>query len=162
MGTLFEELYKLFFDKIEKDSDFFEYNNVFEEEAIELAKTRAKNYLFESITKLTLNCTPDVDFHDYNIDLETFNFILSPIEKDLISSIMREKYFEKDFSTLKAFQNLFAPKDLNSFAPSMERKTFCDMFKDISDENNKFIRNYGARDRVTGKLKTIKFASYSS
>ena len=157
MSTLYEEIYELFFDKLEKDVEFFNLFNLTETEALELATTRAKKYLMESIAYLILNCTPDVDFYDKDDILGTFNFEVTPMEKDLITSIMREKYFEKDLLLLKAFGSRLTPKDLNSFSPSADRKSFVDMLDGMRNINILSIRNYVARDRLTGKLKMIKF-----
>ena len=155
--TLWEDIYKLFFGKIEKDADFFMYNNVTLEEALQIAQKRAKFYLLESISKLTSDCTPDIDFNNFDEALEVFNVDLTNNEKDLLAYIMKEKYFEKDMDLLKAFQVKFTTKDLNMFSPANERKTFMDMFKEIADENIKRIKKYASRDRLTGKLKTIKY-----
>jgi len=155
--TLWEDIYKLFFGKIEKDADFFMYNNVPIEEALAIATKRAKFYLLESISKLTSDCTPDIDFNNYDEVLEVFNIDLTNNEKDLLADLMKEKYFEKDMALLKAFQVKFTTKDLNIASPANERKTFIDMFKEISSENRVKIKRYASRDRITGKLKTIKY-----
>lgn len=160
MATKWEDIYKIFWDKIEKDREFFEYNNVTLEEALEIAVKRSKSLLIESISRLTLSCSPDIDFYDYDVDLEQFNFDLYDKEKDLIASIMREKYFDRDKSLLKAFEVRFTPSDLNIFSPANERKTFLDMYNDIVNENNKSISSYDSRDRKTGKLKTIDYSIY--
>ena len=55
----FEILYEAFFDKIEKDKDFFNYNNVTVEDALIIAKTRSERYLKEALSTLSLKCTPD-------------------------------------------------------------------------------------------------------
>lgn len=155
--TLWEDIYKLFFGKIEKDADFFMYNNISLEQALEIAKTRAKFYLLESISKLTLDCTPDIDFNNYDENIEVFNVDLTDNEKDLLAELMREKYFEKDMSLLKAFQVKFTTKDLNIASPANERKTFIDMFDKICSSNKTRIKKYASRDRLTGKLKTIVY-----
>ena len=41
----FDTLYEAFFDKIEKDKDFFSYNNVPIEYALDVAKMRSDRYL---------------------------------------------------------------------------------------------------------------------
>lgn len=162
MSTAWSSVYEVFFHKIEKDSDFFSYNNVEPDEAVKIAKQRAKGYLQEAVSKLTMYGTPDIDFADYNTELEVFNVDLTSNEIDLLANIMREKYFEKDQSKLKAFQIRFSPKDLDAFSPANERKTFMDMFGEITKENNRLIAQYCSRDRITGKLKQINYAQYSS
>ncbi|MGG1663088.1 hypothetical protein [Brevibacillus sp. NRS-1366] len=162
MSTAWSSVYDVFFRKIEKDADFFSYNNIEPDEAVEIAKLRVKGYLQEAVSRLTMNGTPDIDFTDYDADLEVFNVDLTNNEIDLLANIMREKYFEKDQSKLKAFQVRFSPKDLNVFSPANERKTFMDMFDVITKENDRLIAQYCSRDRITGKLKQINYAQYSS
>jgi hypothetical protein len=165
MSTLWTDVYLVFFNKIEKDADFFSYNNVPTDAALDIAKQRSNGYLKESIAKLTLNCTPDIDFNDIGVDVtdgEFFKANLTNVEIDLLASLMREKLFDKDLSLLKAFQNRFTPKDMTVFSPSSERRTFVDMLKEIVKENLIAISQYSSRDRITGKLKMINFSSYYS
>lgn len=160
MSTLFSDIYQLFFDEIQKDPDFFKYNNVDPEEALEIATSMSKGYLIESISKLILSCIPDIDFTDFDKDTETFEPDLTFIEKDLLAKLMFEKFIDKDMVKLKVFQTNLSPKDLNVFSPANERKTFIDMLKFIKKENIKLIKSYSSKDRITGKLKQIDFASY--
>ena len=161
LATKWEEIYKIFWDKIEKDKGFFMYNNVSPELALEIAKERSKALLLEAITRLTLSCTPDVDFFDFDTELEQFNFDCTHNEIRLLASIMRELFFDRDKSLLKAFEVRFTPSDLNIFSPANERKTFMEMCEEIVKTNNKDIDNYASRNRKTGKLKIIDYAKYS-
>lgn len=162
LSTSWEEVYTVFFDKIEKDLDFFSYTNLSPEDALTIALSRSKKYLKEAISKLTLNCSPDINFYDYDETNEIFNEDLTHVEIDLLASIMREKYFEKDLVLLKAFQVNFSPKDLAIFSPANERKTFTDMVKEISTNVNNDISKYDSLDRITGKPKRIDYSQYSS
>ena len=74
MSTSFEKVINKFFRKIEKDREFFSYYNVSLEEAMQLAKEQANGYLLEAVEKLTDECVPDVDFFDYDEELQVFNF----------------------------------------------------------------------------------------
>jgi len=158
MSTSFDVITEKFFKKIEKDKDFFCYYNVSLSEAMNLAQEQATNYLFEAVERLTDECTPDVDFFDYDEDMEEFNFDLTRKEQGLISSLMREVYFDRDLSLLKAFKIALTPSDLNQFSPSSERKTFTAMLKDIKAENSAKISQYDSVDRITGKKKMINYA----
>ncbi|MDR6779347.1 MULTISPECIES: hypothetical protein [Paenibacillus] len=159
MATPFSSLQTAFFNKIEKDLDFFTYNNVTEEEAMEIALSRSREYLKESLAKLKISCSSDISF-DYDDNENLLVDDLTPTEIDLVANIMREKYYEKDMSLLKAFQVRFSTKDLQVFSPANERKTFMDMYYGIIEENNKMISQYASRDRMTGKLKSIDFSKY--
>ena len=161
MSTSFEKIINKFFRKIEKDREFFSYYNVSLEEAMQLAKEQANGYLLEAVEKLTDECVPDVDFFDYDEELQVFNFKLTEKEIGLLTDLMREVYFERDFVTLKAFKIAMTPSDLNQFSPASERKTFTDMVNGIKSENVGKISQYASVDRVTGKKKLINYSKYN-
>lgn len=161
MSTPFNSLIQKFFHKIEKDRDFFSYYNVTLDEAMELAKSQSINYLYEAIERLVDECTPDVDFFDYNEDIAEFNFDLTKKEQGIMSDLMREVYFDRDLSLLKAFKISLTPSDLNQFSPAAERKTFTDMLKEIKNENAVKISQYASVDRLTGKKKLIDYSQCS-
>ena len=161
MSTSFEKVINKFFRKIEKDREFFSYYNVSLEEAMQLAKEQANGYLLEAVEKLTDECVPDIDFFDYDEELQAFNFKLTEKEIGLLTDLMREVYFERDFVTLKAFKIAMTPSDLNQFSPASERKTFTDMVNGIKSENVGKISQYASVDRITGKKKLINYSQYN-
>ena len=161
MSTSFEKIINKFFRKIEKDREFFSYYNVSLEEAMQLAKEQANGYLLEAVEKLTDECVPDVNFFDYDEELQVFNFKLTDKEIGLLTDLMREVYFERDFVTLKAFKIAMTPSDLNQFSPASERKTFTDMVNGIKSENVGKISQYASVDRMTGKKKLINYSQYN-
>lgn len=161
MSTSFEKIINKFFRKIEKDREFFSYYNVTLEEAMQLAKEQANGYLLEAVEKLTDECVPDIDFFDYDEELQVFNFKLTEKEIGLLTDLMREVYFERDFVTLKAFKIAMTPSDLNQFSPASERKTFTDMVNGIKSENVGKISQYASVDRITGKKKLINYSQYN-
>ncbi len=159
--TPFDTVINLFLRKIEKDRDFFTYYNVSEEEAYELAVLQATGYLREAINRLTDRCSPDVDFYDYSEgDNPHFNFKLTGREQGLLADLMREIYFERDLSMLKAFKIAMTPTDLNQFSPANERSTFMSMLETIKHENEVRISHYISEDRLTGKPKKINYGSF--
>ena len=161
MSTSFEKIINKLFRKIEKDREFFSYYNVSLEEAMQLAKEQANGYLLEAVEKLTDECVPDIDFFDYDEELQVFNFKLTEKEIGLLTDLMREVYFERDFVTLKAFKIAMTPSDLNQFSPASERKTFTDMVNGIKSENVGKISQYASVDRITGKKKLINYSQYN-
>lgn len=161
MSTSFEKIINKFFRKIEKDREFFSYYNVSLEDAMQLAKEQANGYLLEAVEKLTDECVPDIDFFDYDEELQVFNFKLTEKEIGLLTDLMREVYFERDFVTLKAFKIAMTPSDLNQFSPASERKTFTDMVNGIKSENVGKISQYASVDRITGKKKLINYSQYN-
>ena len=161
MATEWSDIYQLFFDEIQKDPDFFMYNNVDPTEALEIATSRAKGYLIESVSELILSCTPDIDFTDFNATTESFTPTLTFTEKDILAKLMFKKFLDKDMVLLKALSNSLSPKDMNVFSPANERRTFTDMLKILENKNTKMIKSYASRDRLTNKLKQINYASYN-
>lgn len=158
--TNYELLYQAFFNLIEKDEKYFNYNNVSIEDALIIAKTRAKNYLNESVSKLKLKCTLDIDIQLDN-ELEVVNVDLTRIEIGLIASLMYERYLFRDTALLKSMVNALTSSDIKLlYAPSNERKTFMDMYKSIKDDNDVSIDDYNSRDRETGKRKLIDYSNF--
>lgn len=158
--TSFDIIIEKFLHKIEKDRDFFSYYNVSIEKAKALALEQSLNYLLEAVDLLYDNCTPEVDFYDYDAEVHRFNFELTQKEIGLLADLMRQIYFERDLSLLKAFKIAMTPSDLNQFSPASERKTFMNMLKNIENDNMVKISRYASVDRKTGKRKTLDYSSY--
>lgn len=157
MNTTFEEIYKIFFDKISKDKDFFQYFNVSDEEALEIAQTRSESLLKSALVRIMNYCAPDIDFYNYDDINNQFNFECTEIEKDLIAELMKEGLLQQDEMKLKVVHGYFNTKDLKTFSPANERKTFVEMLEKIYNRNNAKIENYISKDRETGKYKTLNF-----
>lgn len=158
----FETLYEAFFDKIEKDKDFFNYNNVSVEDALEIAKMRSERYLKEALSTISLKCTPDKcgkNFIDFNEETKTLNYDLTYTELDIIASMMYEKYLFREFSKLKAQANRFATKDVNVFSPANERNSFMAMYKTIQNENNILIDKYNSINHTTGNTLSLNYSN---
>jgi hypothetical protein len=159
MPTSFDKPYDVFFKHIENDPDFFNYRNLSVTEALELAKLRADDYLKEAISLLTLKCTPDVDFNDYNDITKEFNFDLVPNEILILGSLMFEIYLERDISKVKIYSAHLTSQEIKTiFSPANERKTFLEMYTKIQLDNDKLITKYISKDRKTGKRKKINHA----
>ena len=158
----FEKLYEAFFDKIEKDKDFFSYNDVIVEDALKIAKMRSKRYLTEALSTISLKCTPDKcgkNFVDFDDEQEVLNYDLTYIELDIIASIMYEKYLFREFSKLKTQANRFITKDFNVFSPANERNSFTAMYQLIKNENNVLIDEYLSIDHSTGNILELDYST---
>ncbi len=156
----FDTLYEAFFDKIEKDKDFFSYNNVPIEYALDVAKMRSDRYLKEALATISLKCTPDKcgkNFIDFDDENKVLNYDLSYIETDMIASVMYEKYLFREFSKLKAQANRFTTKDLNVFSPANERNSFTAMYQMIKYNNEVMIDDYNSIDHSTGNTLTLDY-----
>lgn len=161
MSTPYIEFYNVFFKKIEQDKNFFMYYNLTAEQAMELAKERAKGYLHESLLKLTLETESEINFGEYDDVSEVVNADCTNNEKIIVGNLMFEMYLEKDFAKLKSNIINFSPSDLKVFSPSDERRSFLSLYKQVQDNNIIMIDKYNSKDRLTGKRKTIDYNSYS-
>ena len=64
MATSFMVPINRFFRRIEEDREFFDYYQLSGDEAMNLATTRARNYLRDAIDRVMLDGKPDIDFTD--------------------------------------------------------------------------------------------------
>lgn len=159
-ATSFEKVISRLLRKIEKDKDFFSYYHVSVPEVQSLVMEQATGYLYDAIDLLVSKCEPDVDFYNYDDELEMFRFELTQREIGLLASLMYEVYFERDEALLKAFKIRMTPSDLNQFSPANERASFENMLARIKVENRNDISRYISTDRKTGKRKTINYSQY--
>lgn len=151
--TSFDYICRKFYDRIEKDETFFKYHNVDVSEAITIAHQRATNYLTEVLDELSGIGDLQVDFSDYDDDLEEINVKLYPKEVKLIVEMMFLTFMRRDETLLHAMEINFAPSDLTVFSPANERTSYKNFIKELSDAVELKIDNYKNRDRKTGKLK---------
>lgn len=159
--TSFDSIFSRFYDRLEKDQDFFDYYNIEMSEAIQIAHTRAKKYLIEALDRLCSVGSLQVDFSDYDDEIEEINFKVTSNEKRLIAEIMFEEYMKRDIPLLHAFKLSFSPSDLNVFSPANERKSYMSMIQYLETSVDEMIDEYKSRDRITGKLKkTIDYSKY--
>ena len=160
------DLIKMFFDRIEKDKDFFDYYNVTNpEDVMEIAVTRAKNYLHEATARLVIDTAPDIGFKIVTTttneeEQESFEDDLTEQEKFILVSLMYEYYLGRDISYLKTLDVNYTSSDLRVFDPSNARRTFMEMYENICIQNRILLDRYKNTDRLTGKLKTLNFDLY--
>ena len=159
MGTPTETIIELFLRRIEKDSEFFEYFNVPDDEALELVHQRANNFLEESIYKLISRCNPKVDFLSRD-DNGNFTFELNAQEKELLPSLMYESYLDRDFAYLKTLSSDYTTTELRVFDPSNARSTFLKIYNTVHDYNEKLLQDYKDTERETGEYKIVDFSKY--
>ena len=158
--TSFDLFYTRFFNKVEKDADFFDYYNHTEEESMEIAKQRAENYLIEAVDELKTKCETTVNFYDMDMENKCFNFKAYSNEIEIISRIMFKIYLERDIALMKPIVNSLSATDIKAlFSPAADRKTFDEMLKRYESKTDTMISQYTARDRETGKRRTLKYES---
>lgn len=160
--TNFSTILNRFYNRIEKDEKFFNYYNVDVNEAIQIATQRAINYLIESLDDLSMVGNLQVDFSDYDEEIQIINFKLLPKEIGLITEMMFLKYMKRDEALLHAMEINFTPSDLSVFSPANERTSYRNFIKELTDAVEIKIDDYKNRDRVTNALKqTINYSQYS-
>ena len=156
------DVYTLFYDKIECDEDFFDYFNVSEEEAMTLAAERARSYLREACCYLRRHS--DLDFVLNIVSSEdalgrqtdSFEEEITDDEADLLAEIMKVVYYERGVSKLLPKLNTFSSSELKLLhSPANERSTFLALIQQYWKRVNYLIADYDGRDRLTGNHKTL-------
>lgn len=160
MATNFSVPIEYFFRRVEEDRKFFNYFQLTDEEAMEIATNRATHYLYESVTRIVFECPDKAQFFDYNADEAEFNGDLTQREILLLSSLMYEMYLNRDIAKLKCWNVNFTPTDLRVFDPSNARKTFLSMYNTVVSENDHIMDVYRNSDRETGVMVGIDFSAY--
>ncbi|MEG1563299.1 MAG: hypothetical protein RR365_06185 [Bacteroides sp.] len=158
MATSYSALYEWFYRRIEKDIEFFNYFNLTDKEAMELAEKRAFGYMNEAVAKITLECQPSVDFSKRDDTLKQFNFDLNDTEFLIISSVMYQYYLDRDIPHLLTLNVNFTPTELKVFDPSGARGSFMSMYKFLCEQNDSLLDKYKDTDRETGKNRTVDFS----
>ncbi len=151
--THFEEIFDRFYKRVEKDDEFFNYYNVSISDAVQLAHDRAKGCLLDALDILSSTSNLQVDFSDYDEEIETINFKTTKKENKLIVDLMFQVYMERDLPLLHAFKINYTPSDLSVFSPANERNSYEEFIKRLRHNNDIELDDYKNRDRKTGKLK---------
>lgn len=160
--TSFDLILERFYDRIEKDEDFFNYYNIHISEAEKIARMRSVNYLIEALDYMSSIGELQVDFSNYDSELNRVNFKLVNKELNILSELMFLIYMKRDEALLHAMKINFTPSDLNVLSPANERTSYRNFIRDLSLNIETMIDNYKNRDRFTGALKVvIDYSSYS-
>ena len=160
-GTTFDYLFNRFYKRIEKDEEFFNYYNIDVNEAVQLAHERAKGCLIDALDILSSTSNLQVDFSDYDEEIEELGFKTTNKENKLIIDLMFQVYMERDLPLLHAFKINFTPSDLTVFSPANERNSYESFVARLNNDNKIALDDYKSRDRETGKLKnTINYTDY--
>ncbi len=151
--THFEEIFDRFYKRVEKDDEFFNYYNISISDAVQLAHDRAKGCLLDALDILSSTSNLQVDFSDYDEEIEIINFKTTKKENRLIVDLMFQVYMERDLPLLHAFKINYTPSDLSVFSPANERNSYEEFIKRLRHNNDIELDDYKNRDRKTGKLK---------
>ena len=117
--TPIEKVTDKFIKKIKQDVEYFLYDNISEEDTLEIINERT-NDLFEMACDELESQLDQIDFND--ITDTDFNIDLTRTEIDTISDMMKYKYMEEHLVRLRKFQT-YLGKDINAWSPSNDRKT---------------------------------------
>lgn len=160
-NTTLQEVIDIFFRMVEEDRGFFNYFNLSEAEAMDLATDRATAFLREAAARLNLEVSNGINFLDWDLSKGEWNFVLTDVEKYLLASLSFEVYLSRNVARLKAFELNFVPTDLNVFSPANDRTSFMNMYESVKQANLSMIDNYKSKDRTTNDKLSIDYASYS-
>lgn len=160
MATSFEQPINRFFVRIEEDREFFDYYNLSDTAAFQLAQTRAKNYLRDAIDKMMIEGMPEIDLTDVDETLAQFNEDLTSREVYILACLMYEFYLAKDIARLKTYSVNYTSSDLKVFDPSNARTTFQALYDGVVAKNVLLLDQYRNTNRLTGAYKTIDYAAY--
>lgn len=162
--TAYSEVINAFYHYIENDVDFFNYFELYDEEAMEVAGQRAevlleeatsylcRKLIVESVYSNTVKAEPD-DTSDE--EYMAFTETLSNMEINLLVKAMFLMYLQRDLTQLRTFHGVMTSSDLNMYSPANERKTFVDMVQKYEEALKVEISEYQMFDRDTGTFVQI-------
>ena len=157
MATARAQVRQAFFDKIESDNGFFQYYGDLDDSEIQaIADERANTYIKEAITLLKRKCELDLTLAINETDDE-FEEDLTDEEIQLLGGDLAfEVYISRDVAKMKTRINTFTSSDLKALhSPANERRSFMEMYEALRLENLAKISDYAARDRSTGRFKSV-------
>ena len=159
--TNFDEVINRLLRRIEKDADFFApYHNVSASEMESLIREQVIGYLYDAIDKIYELGNPEIDFYDYDVELQQFNVDLTKREIGMLSNLMFLVFLERDEALLNAFKIRMSPSDLSTFSPAAERTSFENLIKSTRHECSIALSHYFSTDRISGEHKTIQHDLY--
>lgn len=161
MTNSLADVYEAFFDRIEEDENFFNYFDVDEIQAEELARERARTYLREACSYLRRHVTLDFSLNITKGETgeDVFGTELTDDEVYLLGDIMLLIYFERGLAKLRPKLNTFAASELKLLhSPANERQTYVAMIEAQRNRVDYLIADYYAKDRLTGAAKMISTA----
>jgi len=149
--TPYSKVIDRFERKIKEYKEFFCYENVTDEQFIEITNRREMGLLEDAISELQLvvSISQNVNFLDKDDNLEAFNFDLVPIEEDLISDYMVVKMFDEGIVRLKQYQKYFGD-DIKMPNSNTERTTYLKVAEYRQAQIDKKVASYNSKDRKTG------------
>jgi hypothetical protein len=157
MATDRELVRQAFYDRIESDDTFFQYFAEAKDDEIQaIADERVNTYISEAITLLKRKCEVELDF-TLDTENDEFDEDFTDEEIQLIGGDLAfEVYIGRDVAKMKTRINTFTSSDLKALhSPANERNSFMAMYKQLQQDNISKIADYAARDRLTGKFKSV-------
>lgn len=92
--------------------------------------------------RLSSTSNLQVDFSDYNEEIESLGFKTTNKENKLIIDLMFQVYMERDLPLLHAFKINFTPSDLSVFSPANERNSYEAFIKRLNEDNEIALDDY--------------------
>lgn len=114
MTNMLADVYEAFFDRIVHDETFFQYFDVDEIEAMQIARERARSYLREACSYLRRHVALEFNlgFRVGEDNAEYFAEEITDNEVELLADIMLLPYYERGLAKLKPVLNTFSATEL--------------------------------------------------
>lgn len=154
MITSVDDIYQVFFDKLEENKNFFAYYGVSEQEALNLAKERSSSYLREAMVYLRRKTELE-----FELGVDDYGNFIEPItedEADLLADIMVMKYLDKKLTKLEPIVNAFAKAEMSLLhSPANERTSFAALVKEKEEDIREAISDYASKERLSSKKRMV-------
>lgn len=149
--TSYSDINDKFIHKIKKFKSFFCYNNLSDEEIIELIEERTSELLEDAIDEFQpmISKMQKVNFYNKDDDNKEFLFKVTNEEIDLLSDLMVIKMMEEKELTLIE-DNEYLGTDITVFSPNEQRKTSLLMTEQRRERFKKKVKRYNSSNRNTG------------
>lgn len=158
MTNSLNDVYEVFFDKVEQDKEFFVYFQLDEIQAMEIARERARSYLRDACSYLRRLVTLDFSLSivEDEAGVESFANKLTDDEVYLLAEIMMGFHYKRSLAKLLPKLNTFSAAELKLLhSPANERQTYTAMVAQVWANIDRLIADYYAKDRLTGSEKMI-------
>lgn len=153
--TNYDVIFDKFIKKLRGDTSIFNYKYLSEAEINELVEEHLTSLLSRAVDKIYECGLPDINLHDRDDVLQTFNDELVPQEIALLSDVMYICYLNEDLNKLKAVGTFFRTSEIEMFSPANERKSYLSLVEKVEQDILNSIVNYLSRDRLTWNFKSI-------
>ena len=158
MTSSLQDVYTAFFDRVEKDRDFFRYFEVEEEIAMKLAEEPAKTFLKEACSYIRRHIPLGFELKIVQGEdaQDRFAEEITDDEVELLADVMMLPYYERGLVDLLPKINTFSASELKLLhSPANERQTYVALIEQQRARIDYLLADYFSKDRLTGEEKYI-------